>query len=157
VDVVLTRLPPKRCDKWATVGKIRSKTQGSTDRRLDRYPLANTGFFRNPAAASAVRQTEKRQRPGRDDLPPDVEMVHRPVAGAGGEALRGSNCGADIRLSLAGGGNEIEALGEPGGDRGRQRAAGAVCVAGGDALAGETGVGGARRQQDVDALATMAV
>ena len=41
--------------------------------------------------------------------------------------------GGDVGFGVLHGGDQIEALGEPGGDRRRQRAAGAVGVVGGDA------------------------
>ena len=68
--------------------------------------------------------------------------MHRAVALADREPLRGGNCLADIDLGFARGGDEIEALGETGGDGGRKRAAGAVSVFRGDARGREACVRG---------------
>src|SRR6185437_7089834 len=69
--------------------------------------------------------------------PPRMEMVHRPVAVADRQAVCTRDRRGDEILGGACGGDEVEPLGEPGGNRGRKRAARAVRIARRDAGRGK--------------------
>ena len=64
-------------------------------------------------------------------------MVHRPVPGPDADPVRGRDRGSDIGLGGADRLGQADTLGEAGGDRRRQRAAGAMRVLRGDAIRGE--------------------
>ncbi len=66
-----------------------------------------------------------------------MEMMDRAVAVADTEAVGRGDRGADQGLGVAHGGFHRLAFGKAGGDRGGQRASGAVGVLGGDARRGQ--------------------
>src|SRR3546814_1800102 len=63
--------------------------------------------------------------------PERMEVVHRPVAGADREVVGMGKRALQVSVGVAHCGFEVAALGEASGDGGRQRATGAVGVAGG--------------------------
>src|SRR5580700_6420628 len=73
------------------------------------------------------------------DLPPLVKMMHRAVAGADLDPIRRRDGGADIGLGLAHRRVQGKPLGEAGGDRRRQGAAGAMSIFGCNTRRGEPG------------------
>src|SRR5262245_44585599 len=89
--------------------------------------------------------------PSGASLPPGMEVVNRAVTGADGDAVGSRDGGGDVVLGSAHSGAEVLALGEAGRDRGREGAAGAVGVAGGDPRRREPGLA-VRLDQQVDAF-----
>src|SRR6202044_2723601 len=72
------------------------------------------------------------------DLPPLVKMMHRAVAGADLDLVGRGDRGADIGLGLAHRRIQRKSLGEAGGDRRRQGAAGTVSILGCNTRRGKT-------------------
>ena len=83
-------------------------------------------------------------------------MMQRSVAVADLEPIGGGDGRGDVGLGLLRRGDEIAALGEPGRDRRRQRAAGAVGIFGGDAF-GRQAHDLALPDQQIDAFSAVAV
>src|SRR6185437_13977245 len=63
-----------------------------------------------------------------------IKMVERSAAVPDLQGVGSGNRGGDVGFGVLRRGDEVAALGEAGGDRRRQRAAGAVGILGGDAL-----------------------
>src|SRR3546814_8526462 len=87
--------------------------------------------------------------------PERMEVVHRPVAGADREVVGMGKRALQVSVGVAHCGFEVAALGEASGDGGRQRATGAVGVAGGKARRLQAQRGALRSEEHTSELQSL--
>src|SRR5262249_20412624 len=162
-DVITTGTPPgvalgmKPEPKYLEAGDVVTLGIDGLAAQRQKGETAKTQYR---SRAALIRRSPRRGRLegwGRSlRSPPGVKMVRRAAARADLDSVRGGERGGHVGLGGAHRLGQRKPLGEAGGDRGRQRAAGAVGILGRDAVGGETHECG-RLDQEIDALGAATV